>query len=137
MRGSPILRAVLAFLAILALAPLLSKVTASAPAVVAPVPVAVVASKVQLALAFTALPKRVAIKHLGREVWANETPSANEETALEIPWPEQGGELLFRVEWPDGAPLAAMRVKLTTPQDVEIERSLWGAGPVETVLNFP
>ena len=137
MRGSPILRAVLAFLAILALAPLLSKVTASAPVVVAPQPVAAVAAKVQLSLAFTTLPQRIAIKHLGREVWAKSAPSADEEFALEIPWPEQGGELLFRVEWPEGSPLSAMRARLTTPQDVELERSLWGTGSVDAVLNFP
>lgn len=137
MRGSPILRAVLAFLAILAFAPLLSKVTAPSPAIAGPKAEAAVAAKIQLSLAFTALPTRITIKHLGKEVFSKNSPAADEETALEIPWPEQGGELVFRVEWPADSPLAAMRVRLTTPLDVEIERSLWGTGASEGVLNFP
>ncbi len=136
MRGSPIRRAVIAFLLLLAMMPVLLKVTA--PRVQAVVPVAaVVAKKVQLALAFTAKPERVAILHLGREIWGKEMPDAEEEFSLEIPWPEQGGELVFRVDWPTGGPLAAMRARLTDARDVEIERSLWGTGPVESVLNFP
>jgi hypothetical protein len=137
MRGSPIFRAVLAFLAILALAPLVAKVASPPPrtgAIVAPV---VASGKIGMSLAFTAVPKGVTISHLGREVWKKAELEADEEFSLELPWPEQGGELVFRVEWPEGAPLSAMRVRLTTPQDVEIERSLWGAGPVESVLNFP
>lgn len=136
MRGSPIIRALLAFLALLALAPLLAKVTSAAPRVAAVETVAPT-RKVALALTFTALPKRIVILHLGREVFSKAEPAAEEETTLDIPWPEQGGELLFKVEWPADAPLAAMRVRLTDPRDVEIERSLWGAGPTETVLNFP
>jgi hypothetical protein len=136
MRGSPIIRALAAFLVLLALWPVLARVTT--PSVQAKAAVAeVVAKKVQLALSFTAAPKRVAIVHLGKEVWAKSAPAAEEELTLDIPWPAQGGELVFRVEWPDGAPLSAMRAKLTDPQDVEIERSLWGSGPTETVLNFP
>ena len=61
MRGSPILRAVLAFLAILAFAPLLSKVTAPSPAIAGPKAEAAVAAKIQLSLAFTALPTRITI----------------------------------------------------------------------------
>ena len=136
MRGSPIVRALLAWIALLALAPLLTKVTSAVPHTTVAV-VAAPTRKVELALTFTAPPKRVAILHLGREVFAKAEPAADEEVTLDIPWPEQGGELLFKVEWPADAPLAAMRARLTDPRDVEIERSLWGTGPTETVLNFP
>ena len=137
MRGSPIIRAIMAFVALLALAPLLAKVTAERARVEVVAPAAATAKKVQLVLSFTALPKRVTVLHLGHEVWAKIDPSAEEELSLDLPWPAQGGELAFRVEWPAGAALAAMRARLTDPQDVEIDRSLWGAGPTETVLNFP
>lgn len=136
MRGSPIVRALLAWIALLALAPLLTKVTSAVPHTTVAV-AAAPTRKVELALTFTAQPKRVAILHLGREVFAKAEPAADEEVTLDIPWPEQGGELLFKVEWSADAPLAAMRARLTDPRDVEIERSLWGAGPTETVLNFP
>jgi hypothetical protein len=137
MRGSPIRRAIVAFLILLSLAPILVKVTAARVQTVVPVDAVSTAKKVQLALAFTSKPDRIAVVHLGREVWKKDTPEAEEEISLEIPWPEQGGELVFRVGWPEGAPLAAMRARLTDPRDVEIERSLWSAGPIEAVLNFP
>lgn len=137
MRGSPIRRAIVAFLILLSLAPLLVKVTSARVQAVASPEAAPSVKKLQLLLAFTSKPARVAITHLGREVWKKEGLEAEEELELEIQWPEQGGELVFRVEWPEGNPLAAMRARLTDPRDVEIERSLWGAGPVEAVLNFP
>lgn len=137
MRGSPVIRAIVALVALLAFAPLLAKVTSNRARVEVVAPVAAVAKKVQLVLSFTALPKRVTVLHLGREVWAKADPSTEEELSLDVPWPAQGGELAFRVEWPAGAPIAAMRVRLTDPQDIELERSLWGTGPTEDVLNFP
>lgn len=137
MRGSPVIRAIMAFVALLALAPLLANVTAERARVEVSTPAAAAARNVQLVLSFTALPKRVTVLHLGREVWAKSDPSAEEEFSLDVPWPAQGGELAFRVEWPAGAQIAAMRVRLTDPQDVEIDRSLWGTGPTEEVLNFP
>ncbi len=136
MRGSPIIRALCAFIALLALAPLLAHVTSTPPRKVVASTVAPL-RKVELALTFTTLPKRITILHLGCEVFATGEPAAAEEVSLDIPWPEQGGELVFRVEWPADAPLAAMRARLTDPNDVEIERSLWGTGQTEAVLNFP
>lgn len=137
MRGSPVRRAVVAFLILLMLAPLLGKVTSARVQPVVPTEVMPSARKVSVVLSFTAKPESIAVLHLGREVWKKEAPEAEEGFVLEIPWPEQGGELVFRVGWPDGAPLAAMRARLTDPRDVEIERSLWSAGPIEAVLNFP
>ncbi len=137
MRGSPVFRALLAFIALLTLAPLLARVTAPRLQAAFVAPPEVAARKVQLVLAFTTAPKRVTILHLGREVWAKADPSTEEELSLDVPWPAQGGELTFRVDWPEGAPLAAMRARLTDPQSVELERSLWSAGPTTDVLNFP
>lgn len=137
MRGSPLLRAALVLLALLALAPLVRQVTARQSAVVplAAQPVAV--KRIHLALSFTAQPKSVSISHLGKQVWSKAGPGSQEECDLPLSWPREGIELLFRVEWPADAPLAAMRVKLTDPADNELERSLWGRGVVEDVLRFP
>ncbi len=137
MRGSPVIRAIMAFVVILALAPLLARVTTPSEQRAAAAPLPVSRKNVQISLAFTTTPKRVTIAHLGSDVWAKSDPSTEEDVTLDVPWPEQGGELVFRVDWPEGAPIAAMRARLTDPKDVEIERSLWGAGPTESVLNFP
>lgn len=139
MRGSPLLRALIVFTALLALAPAVWRMTKSE----APKSGVIAVEKpgetpeIQVALSFTTLPKHVAIFHLDAEVWAKDGPEEDEEFALKLPWPSEGGDLLFKVAWPDDAPLAAMRVKLTDPADHEIERSLWGRGATEKVLRFP
>ncbi len=138
MRGSPLLRAALTFLVLLGLAPVLWQMTRSAPRTE---PVATTApsgpAKIQLEMAFTTAPSRVTLSHLGKPVWQKDAPEKREECELELPWPKEGGELLCKVEWPENAPLSAMRVRLTDPSGGEIERSLWGSGPVEKVLGFP
>jgi hypothetical protein len=140
MRGSPLLRAALTFLVLLCLAPLLSQLTR--PPASATVPAAPAADKgpgkIHLELAFTTPPKRVSISHLKKVVWSKDNPDAEEECDLELPWPKEGGELAFHLEWPDGANLCGMRARLTDPDDNKIERSLFGRGLVEEkVLNFP
>lgn len=138
MRGSPLQRAILTFLILLGLAPLLWQMTKPAPAAV---PVAVTAPtgpvKLPLALAFTTAPKRVSVTYADKLVWQKDAPESREECELELVWPAEGGDLLFNVEWPEDAPLSAMRARLTLPSGSELERSLWGTGAVEKVLGFP
>jgi|SRR4051812_3610736 hypothetical protein len=138
MRGSPIQRALLTFLILLGLAPVLWQMTrpvqrdapTSAAATGTPV-------KIPLALAFTTAPRRVTISYIGQQVWQKDAPEAREECELDLVWPNEGGDLLFKIEWPEGTPLSAMRARLTPPKGSELERSLWGSGPVEKVLKFP
>jgi hypothetical protein len=139
MRGSPLVRGLVVFALLLCLAPVLWRMTQeNARAVVdAPVTAKVAATELPVELAFTMAPKRVAIGHLGKEVWTKENPEASEEITLTLPWPKEGGELSFTVEWPEGSPLSAMRVKLIDPERGEMERSLWGRGAKTGVLGFP
>ena len=139
MRGSPLLRAAITFIAMLLLTPLLWRMTQaeSHPPKTMEVKPPSDAQKIQLVLTFTSAPKRVSIVHLGQSVWSKDTPESQEEFSLKLPWPSEGGEFKFKVEWADETPLSAMRVQLTDPADNEIERSLWGKGIVERVLNFP
>lgn len=139
MRGSPLLRAAITFAALLVLAPLLwrmSQAELSAPKAPIIHPSSD-AQEIRIVLTFTSAPGRVSIAHLGQSVWSKDAPENQEEISLKLPWPREGGELKFKVEWADEAPLSAMRVQLTDPADNEIERSLWGKGTVERVLNFP
>jgi hypothetical protein len=92
---------------------------------------------IHLEFAFTTPPGKITVRHLGKDVWSKADPESGEECDLSLPWPAQGGELLFQIEWPANAPLSAMRVKLTDPQGTEIERTAWGRGPVEKTLGFP
>ena len=139
MRGSPLLRALLVFLALLVLGPVLWKLTRANA--VAPVnnqatiqPAAM--SRVGIVLTFSTAAKKVALLHLGNEVWSKAQPGLEEETSIELPWPKEGIELRAVVDWPEGAPTAAMRMKLTDPAGNEHDHSVWGRGSADEVLGF-
>jgi hypothetical protein len=138
MRGSPILRAVLVFLALLALAPLLWNLTRPLLAQSEPKPQPEIKSAtVEVRLNFSTAAKRVVIQHLGRDVWSKDGPELSEEFSAEIPWPKEGVELRTLVTWPDGTHNAAMRVRLTAPDGTEYDRSAWGSAKADDVLRFP
>ena len=138
MRGSPLLRALLAFLAILALGWPLRRLTGAADAPREQPKAAVVAAKeIGLRLVFTLVPKSVKVLHLGREVWSESAPVAEMEHALQLAYPDAGIELQFQIEWPAGAPLAAMRATLTDPAGDAHEHSVWGQGSADEVVTFP
>jgi hypothetical protein len=139
MRGSPILRAALVFVALLALAPALWRLTrADARTVQQPVvPMPVKNASVEGRLIFSTPAKRAVIQHLGREVWSKAEPAAAENFTCEIPWPKEGVELHVTVEWPEGTRAAAMRLRLTAPDGTEHDRSVWGDAAADEVLVFP
>ena len=138
MRGSPILRAVLVFVALLSLAPVLWRLTrADARGVqqlAAPQPVK--NAKTEVRLTFSTPAMRVVIQHLGKEVWHHLMPAAEESFTCEIPWPKEGVELHVLVDWPEGTHAAAMRVRLTPPDGTEHDRSVWGDTAADDVLVF-
>ena len=139
MLGSPVLRALLAFLALAAVAWPLWWVTrpAGVPAPYVAPPIEERAKAIDLQLSFTAVPRKIAVRHLDREVWSEGNPAAEMERELTLDFPEKGVELIFQIEWPEGGPLAAMRVRLTDPTGETHEKSVWGRGTVEEVLSFP
>jgi hypothetical protein len=139
MRGSPLLRAAVALFGLLALGFPLWRLTHAAEAPVEqaqPAP-AVQAKAIHLQLDFTLPPKKIQVLHLGKEVWSEEAPATEIERDMPIDYPDQGVDLQFHIEWPDDAPLAAMRAKLTDPAGDTHEKSLWGRGAVDDVLTFP
>ena len=139
MRGSPLLRAAIAFLVLLALGIPLWRLTHAAEPTQAQIPPAPAAEAkaIHLQLDFTLAPRKIQVLHLGQEVWSEDAPAAEIERDLKIVYPDQGVDLQFHIAWPDDAPLAAMRAKLTDPAGDTHEKSLWGKGVVDDVLTFP
>ena len=139
MRGSPLLRALIAFAVILSLGyPLwrLTRVSNSAP--VAPAPALPSGPKaIGLHLTFTLAPKVVTVRHLENDVWNETSPTLEMEREIQLAYPAEGVDLQFHVEWPEEGPLAALRVKLTDPAGDTHEKSIWGKGVVDAVLTFP
>ena len=141
MRGSPLLRALLAFVIIGLMGwPLWQltrpqEVVASTPA---PKPAAAkVAKAIGLPLTFTTAPKSFAIRHLDQEVWKVTGPAADLEQQVTLDYPNEGVDLQFHIEWQEDAPLAALRVQLTDPAGDVHEKSVWGKGVADEVVTFP
>ncbi|HEX8296677.1 MAG TPA: hypothetical protein VF593_10275 [Chthoniobacteraceae bacterium] len=138
MRGSPLLRAFIAFLAILVLGYPLSRLTgehaeSATPAVRESSPI----REITLQLAFTAIPRTVRVLHSGKEVWSEAEPGSELEKMLLLPFPEQGIDLRIQADLPDASSLTAVRVRLIDPAGGEHEKSVWGTGAIDDVLTFP
>ncbi len=140
MRGSPLIRAAIAFFIILSLGYPLSRMTGAgdaSPAMTTPRPDSASTKTVHIALTFTLPPKSVKVSALGQEIWTETAPAAELEKDLSIAYPAEGVDLRFQVEWPDDAPIAAMRVKLTDPKGDDHEKSVWSKGPADEAVTFP
>jgi hypothetical protein len=138
-RGSPLLRALFAFCLIAALGWPLWHLTRPTEVEAGPVvaPPSVEAKAIGLQLTFTIPPKSFAVRYLEKDIWAESAPQASMEREIPLVFPEKGVDLVFHIEWPDDAPLAAARVRLTDPAGDTHEKSVWGQGAVDEVLTFP
>lgn len=137
MRGSPLLRALFAFLILAALGWPLARLTrrgAAPPIAEAATPVE--ARPVTLAMNFTEQPTRVAVHHLGREVFVASVSQPHLEATIALPWPEEGIDLRFMIAWPEGSPLKAAEVRVTDPEGSEHAGSIFSEGPADQVLTF-
>lgn len=142
MKGSPLVRALLVFLAILSLGwPLyhltnLEEQKIHTAEAETKQQVSTEAQLLELELSFTRGAKVFEIKHLGDVVWRKDSPGLQERARLPIVFPKEGVELQVRAEL-EGSGLAAIRCRLITPQGDEYERSVWGDGTINAVIPFP
>src|SRR4051812_19244248 len=123
MRGSPLIRALVAFLILLGLGFPLHRMlradTEPAGVAVAPPPEKrAEAAKVQLQVNFTTPPSEFRVRSLGAEVWKATKPGEAIERELTLAFPKDGIELQVEADWPEGT-RAAARVRLTDPEGVE------------------
>jgi hypothetical protein len=139
MRGSPLARALLAFIVIALLGwPLWQLTRPEAAAAPLPKPATASTKKaISLHLTFTTVPKSLSVRHLDEEIWKEAAPQADMEKKITLDYPDEGIDLQFHIEWPDDAPVAAMRAQLTDPAGDTHDKSLWGKGTVDDVLTFP
>ena len=139
MRGSPLLRALFAFLAILSLGYPMWRLTRADESVVVALkpPTLAVAREIGLQLTFSTPPKSFRVLHLGQTIWNETAPSAERERKVQLVYPKEGIDLQFQADFPESTPHAALRVKLTDPDGTELEKSLWGSPNVDDVLTFP
>ena len=137
MTGSPLLRALLAFLAIASAGFPLWNLTRPNAATAAPQPAPVVLSALPIALTFSELPERCSILHLGKVLWTQSPPALEVQETLQLEYPHEGIDLEVQVAWPRADKPAAMRVRITDPAGNEHEKTIWGRGEMDEVLTFP
>jgi hypothetical protein len=138
-RGWPLLRALVSFVALLALGVPLWHLTRprAAPASVESEPADGTRSEeVRLHIEFTRPARAVKVFHLGKEIWAVTSPPRAIEKMLRIEWPAEGVDLRCQIEWSEEEALAAARIQLTAPDGSVAERSLWSRGAADEILTF-
>lgn len=136
MKGSPLLRALLALMAIaLAGIPLWHLTRPSELHTIGAAP-EVAMRAVKLSLTFSIEPVRFAVLHLGRVVWEQDGHGTENASEVKMAFPAEGVDLQFKVVWPPSAPVSALRVWLTDPDGNRHEQTLWGQGEMEEVATF-
>ena len=139
MKGSPLLRALIAFVCIALAGVPLWKLTRADATVAAPARAEMASANVSLRLTFSAPPESFTISHLGKVVWterSNGFHTTYESHDLALPFPKEGVDLVVKVAWPGDAE-AAVRLRLTDPDGNEHDKTVWGRGETEEVVTFP
>lgn len=137
MKGSPLLRAIVAFLLIASVGLPLWRLTRPAEVLASPTAAPTDIRPILLELTFSSPPAYVAVLHLGKAVWKKDAPGMKVEHAAQIEFPPEGVDLQFAVRWPPGESDSALRVRLTDPDGSEHERTVWGRGEMLETVTFP
>ena len=136
MKGSPLLRALIAF-ALIALSGLpLWKMTRADATVAAPVQAEAAAAAVSLRLTFSAAPERAEVRHLGKVVWTDGAHATDVTKSVALAYPKEGVDLTVKIAWPAEVE-GAVRLRLTDPEGEEHDKTVWGHGEMDEVVTFP
>lgn len=137
------MRAVLVFLALLALGRPLSVLTRTeeGKAAAAQREVASPSSEektqlVELEISVSRTTKVFEVLHLGRVIWRKVNPQPKEVQSVRLPFPKEGIELGVRVEFA-GDGLSVVRCRLTTALGESYDRSAWGEETIDAILSYP
>src|SRR5215213_5214397 len=136
MRGSPLVRAFIALLVMLALGIPLQRLLRAEQSAVAPELKTEAERTVHLEMEFTTPPESFRVLALGKELWREAEPKTEASRDLKLLFPKEGIDLQFECTWP-GEVRAAARVRLTDADGAEHQRVIWGQGATSEVLTFP
>lgn len=140
MRGSPLFRAVLVVVALLALlVPLRTLTNRRNEAAAAPpqhaMAGAVTKKKFHLELTSTTAPFKYQITSGGEPIWRGESDSATVTTDLELEFPPEGIDLVLDASWIEQKP-TAVKLALTPQDSATMAKTVWGTMSVSEVLTF-
>jgi hypothetical protein len=139
MRGSPLIRAILVVIALLALlAPLrtlTSRRSETATLVKQSAQSPTAKKKVRLELTSTTLPFKYQITSAGETIWSGEAHSTTVATDAELNIPPEGIDLVLDASWNEKKQ-TAVRLALEPQGSDKMAKTVWGTTSVSEVLTF-
>lgn len=139
MRGSPLVRAVLIVIALLALLIPLRTLTSRRSVTTTPLqPAAQVSTakkKFRLELTSTTVPFKYKISSDGETIWSGDSNSPTVATDAELNFPPEGIDLVIDVSWTEKKQ-TAVRLVLIPPDSAMMAKTMWGTTSVSEVLTF-
>jgi hypothetical protein len=136
MKGSPLLRALLVVVVLLAvLWPLRSLTTHRAKEPPASPRTPATESSVHLVLTSTTFPFMFDVSHLGKTIWKGEATESSIAHDVQMIFPPEGIDLLIDARW-QGQKQTAVKIDLTTEDGDTVTKTLWGTTEVNDVLTF-
>jgi hypothetical protein len=137
MRGSPLVRALVVLLGLLALLlplrTLTSHQTVQQPTTDTQAPAA---KKLHLELTSTSAPFRYEVSFAGKVIWHGEANANSAATDVELDFPTEGIDLVLDASWSETKP-TAVRLQVTPPDGIPMAKMVWGDGTKASgVLTF-
>ena len=137
MKGSPLARAIMTLIALLALLLPLRRLTSHQSTTVLPPPAQVSSAKkkLHLELTCTTVPFRFQITSEGKPLWKGESNSTTVSTDRELKFPPEGIDLVLDASWTEEKE-TAVRLALTPEDSETIVKTMWGTTSASEVLTF-
>ena len=135
MRGAPLVEALIALVALLAMAWPIRELTARARSTLVPVTKVAPAKSVRLEVVGTAPSFEFNVNYLGRQIWSGTGHASPSYGEFHLPLPKEGIDLEVNARFPD-ASLHALRLTFSTGGGIEVARSAWGTDTLDEVLTF-
>ena len=137
MRGSPLARAIMTVIALLALLLPLRRLTSHQSSTVLPPPaqVSTASQKLHLELTSTTVPFKFQVVHGGKPIWSGESTATTVATDTELRFPPEGIDLVLDVSWVQDKE-TAVRLALTPEDSDTIAKTMWGTTSASEVLTF-
>src|SRR5713101_2904409 len=139
MRGSPLVRAMLAVIALLALLiplrTLTSRRTETTTSRQQAAQGSTAKKKFRLELTSTTVPFKYQITIGGETIWSGESNSTTVATDAELKFPPEGIDLVIDASWTENKQ-TAVRLALISQDSAMMAKTMWGTTSVSEVLTF-
>ena len=137
MRGSPLARAIMTVIALLALLLPLRRLTSHQTVAGLPLPAQASTAKktLHLELTSTTVPFKFQVSHEGKAIWSGESSATTVARDTELEFPPEGIDLVLDVSWAQDQE-AAVRLALTPEDSDTITKTVWGKMSASEVLTF-